>query len=243
VPFFFWRLSSHLTNSITTPQRQATYKINPKIFDDNTTNRQIPPCLTYPPQNHGSKNQQTSSKPVPPQFVPLRPTPQTPPFHPQAPTNPCQTRITTKYSLNPPIKPSKLSSRRRKAASTPSASEPKSSGQTVLVLKTYDQISGATLKYKTDKAADVGRLIASLGRLGRNMAALPENMEGIVDDDGEDAAQAQVQAIPQVVESKGAAAGAVKSGGGAPPTGKKGKKKGKKWSVYEVSTLLILRGT
>jgi len=34
------------------------------------------------------------------------------------------------------------------------------------------------LKLKTDKAADVGRLIAGLGRLGRRMAALPEKAEG-----------------------------------------------------------------
>ena len=47
-----------------------------------------------------------------------------------------------------------------------------------LVLKTYDPESGIVLKYKTDKAAEVGRLIASLGRLGRDMAALPYEKEG-----------------------------------------------------------------
>lgn len=35
-------------------------------------------------------------------------------------------------------------------------------------------MSGTTLKYKTDKAAEVGRLIAAMGTLGREMAALPE---------------------------------------------------------------------
>lgn len=34
------------------------------------------------------------------------------------------------------------------------------------------------LKFKTDKAADVGRLIGGLGRLGRHMAALPGSTEG-----------------------------------------------------------------
>lgn len=48
----------------------------------------------------------------------------------------------------------------------------------VLVLKTYDHESGACLKFKTDRAAEVGRLIAGLGRLGRHMAALPEKAEG-----------------------------------------------------------------
>lgn len=43
-----------------------------------------------------------------------------------------------------------------------------------LELKTYDPASGVCLKYKTDKAAEVGRLVASLGTLGRDMAALPE---------------------------------------------------------------------
>jgi hypothetical protein len=47
-----------------------------------------------------------------------------------------------------------------------------------LTLKTYDPVSGTVLKYKTDKAAEVGRLIASLGTLGRSMAALPEVAEG-----------------------------------------------------------------
>lgn len=47
-----------------------------------------------------------------------------------------------------------------------------------LVLKTYDPESGVVLKFKTDRAAEVGRLIAGLGRLGRHMAALPEKTEG-----------------------------------------------------------------
>ena len=46
------------------------------------------------------------------------------------------------------------------------------------MLKTYDPESGVVLKLKTDKAADVGRLIGGLGRLGMRMAALPEKAEG-----------------------------------------------------------------
>ena len=42
-----------------------------------------------------------------------------------------------------------------------------------LVLKCYDPVSGSCLKYKTDKAAEVGRLITALGRCGRVMAGLP----------------------------------------------------------------------
>ena len=47
-----------------------------------------------------------------------------------------------------------------------------------LTLKTYDPESGVCLKFKTDRAADVGRLIAGLGRLGRHMAALPLESQG-----------------------------------------------------------------
>lgn len=49
-------------------------------------------------------------------------------------------------------------------------------------LKTYCPESGVCLQFKTDKAADVGRLITGLGRLGRHMAALPEQTEGTVHD-------------------------------------------------------------
>ena len=41
-----------------------------------------------------------------------------------------------------------------------------------LTLKTYDPESGTCLKYRTDKAAEVGRLVASLGKLGKGMAGL-----------------------------------------------------------------------
>lgn len=48
----------------------------------------------------------------------------------------------------------------------------------MLTLKTYDPESGVVLKFKTDRAADVGRLVAGLGLLGRHMAALPEKRGG-----------------------------------------------------------------
>ena len=96
-----------------------------------------------------------------------------------------------------------------------------------MVSKTYDPVSGTTLKYKTNKAADVTRLITSLGRLGRNMAALPESLEIIMDDAPEvheestmpTSASINVKPLPTTATAKP---------GGAPPTGKKGKKKGKK---------------
>ncbi|KAI1437752.1 signal recognition particle 9 kDa protein-domain-containing protein [Xylaria sp. CBS 124048] len=42
-----------------------------------------------------------------------------------------------------------------------------------LTLKTYDPHTGTCLKYRTTKAAEVSRLILSLGQLGKKMAALP----------------------------------------------------------------------
>lgn len=47
-----------------------------------------------------------------------------------------------------------------------------------LTLKTFDSVSGVVLKFRTDRAAEVGRLINGLGRMGRYMAALPAKVEG-----------------------------------------------------------------
>lgn len=147
---------------------------------------------------------------------------------------PTTTRITTKYRVNPRVKPSTLRHNvRRKAAiaaaasSDPSKStETKATGPSILVLKTYDPVSRATLKYKTDKAADVGRLIASLGRLGRHMAALPETAEVVMEEAPEQMPE-EVQ-TPPVTDTK-ATPGSVAKTAGPAPTGKKGKKnKGKK---------------
>ncbi|KAM0334040.1 hypothetical protein ACHAQA_001060 [Verticillium albo-atrum] len=93
---------------------------------------------------------------------------------------PSTTRITTAYSIKA-AKP-----RRAKASEAdggagadapmtdaPAAKPPRGR----LVIKTFDPASGVTLRYKTHKAAEVSRLILSLGRLGRGMAALPETSE------------------------------------------------------------------
>lgn len=69
--------------------------------------------------------------------------------HPQADQ---QTRITTKYEIQ-------------------KADDPRAR----LEFKSYDPATGACLKYKTDKAAEVGRLVAALGRLAGEMAGVPES--------------------------------------------------------------------
>ena len=91
------------------------------------------------------------------------------------------------------------------------------------ILKTYDPESGTCLQYKTNKGAEVGRLIGNLGRLGRHMAALPETAEDF-----------SVPAAENVATAAIDESGDVKMGGataeskiGASSGGKK-KKKGKK---------------
>lgn len=52
-------------------------------------------------------------------------------------------------------------------------------------LKCYDPVSGVALKYKTEKAAEVGRLVAAMGRLARYQARLSGDApseEGVAND-------------------------------------------------------------
>jgi len=53
-----------------------------------------------------------------------------------------------------------------------------------LTLRTYDPVSGSLIKFKTSKAAVVGRLVAGLNRLAREQANVPEPVigEGLVVD-------------------------------------------------------------
>jgi hypothetical protein len=93
------------------------------------------------------------------------------------------TRITTKYSLprKPNVKakspsgpkpkpgPSKdtPASATESAAETSTQAQPKRDRSATLTLKTYHSESGICLKYRTDKAAEVGRLLTGLGRLAK----------------------------------------------------------------------------
>jgi len=85
---------------------------------------------------------------------------------------PTTTRITTKYSL-----PRRLNSK-SKSNAKPAPPAPSENATTdtkphrerlppsaTLTLKTFEPGSGICLKYKTDKAAEVGRLLTGLGRL------------------------------------------------------------------------------
>lgn len=97
-----------------------------------------------------------------------------------------------------------------------------------MTLKTYDPISGTTLKYETDKAAEVGRLVGALSRLGRTMAGLPELKEDVV---MMDAAAEGAEGSAAVVSSAGVSLTTPLAEGKPAASGtggKKGKKKGKK---------------
>ncbi|KAI6090390.1 signal recognition particle 9 kDa protein-domain-containing protein [Hypoxylon rubiginosum] len=138
---------------------------------------------------------------------------------------PSTTRITTKYHISKP-KPRRPS--QKPSTSTSSTSDaPRGS----LTLKTFDPYSGACLKYRTTKAAEVSRLILSLGKpLGGRMAALPqpETSDEVMADAG-----AEEATVVKKEEAGGGAASSGKPQAQAPQQqgggGGKGKKKrGKK---------------
>ncbi|KAI0115041.1 signal recognition particle 9 kDa protein-domain-containing protein [Daldinia grandis] len=137
---------------------------------------------------------------------------------------PTTTRITTKYHISKP-KP-----RRAKNPPTTTSDTTPAAPRGSLTLKTYDPYSGVCLKYRTTKAAEVSRLIQSLGRpLGARMAALP-----LPEAADEVMADAPLAAGTPADEKRGedvgpAAPGQGQAGGGGGGGGGKGKKKrGKK---------------
>ncbi|CAD6506142.1 BgTH12-07072 [Blumeria graminis f. sp. triticale] len=92
---------------------------------------------------------------------------------------PISTRITLKYNL--PTSNSHNTNHVKNASRSPapkvelsktSCTRP-SQPLATLTLKTYDPTSGTTLKYRTNKGAEVGRLIQLVGRLSKGMTGLP----------------------------------------------------------------------
>ncbi|KAK1070208.1 hypothetical protein LTR74_004360 [Friedmanniomyces endolithicus] len=153
---------------------------------------------------------------------------------------PTTTRITTKYKIPNLASPKYNKPNKRKRDGGDGEGKEQTGlrvPRAALVLKTYDPESGVVLKLKTDKAADVGRLIGGLGRLGRRMAALPEKAEEAVMEDAEVAEQAPV-GVATAPNGKETAAAATSGdgkelhtsggGGGGGGGGAKKKKKGKK---------------
>ncbi|KAB8360800.1 hypothetical protein FH972_024534 [Carpinus fangiana] len=147
--------------------------------------------------------------------------------------HPSTTRISSKYSIGTPItspKSKKLNSEPRNTGPPGSGPTPSQSTQprATFTLKTFDPVSGVCLKYQTDKAAEVGRLVAYLGSLGRSMCGLPDKVEDVTMIDTAAGGEENADTTPASVaatESKGSSgqSGQQQGGGG----GKK-KKKGKK---------------
>ncbi|KAF6842680.1 hypothetical protein CMUS01_02872 [Colletotrichum musicola] len=75
-------------------------------------------------------------------------------------------KITTKYSIKS-VKPRKSRQDDEDDSTMPDAPVKPPRGS--LEIKTYDPVSGVALKYRTTKAAEVSRLITTLGSLGRTM--------------------------------------------------------------------------
>ncbi|KAF4551129.1 Signal recognition particle 9 kDa protein (SRP9)-like protein [Elsinoe fawcettii] len=145
---------------------------------------------------------------------------------------PTTTRIVTKYTIPPLPSASSVAKIRSRASTktTPTQTDIKPPAEAAkdkpprayLELRAYDPESGTCLKYRTEKAAEVGRLIAGLGRMGRVMAALPEQEERQEDVIMEDAEE--VKEVAAGEKGKGAPAGTQQGQGG----GKGKKKKGKR---------------
>ena len=127
------------------------------------------------------------------------------------------TRLSTKYSLPPKKAKSK--------APTVNGADPTSEKRTpaaTLTSKTFHPESGICLKYKTDKAAEVGRLVTGLGKLAKGeIIEIPVVAPVGGDKTDVDGVEETPEPVPAKMEEVKAQAGA----GGA---GKGKKKKGKK---------------
>ncbi|KAI0446027.1 signal recognition particle 9 kDa protein-domain-containing protein [Xylaria telfairii] len=155
---------------------------------------------------------------------------------------PSTTRITTTYHLTDKTGTSKKRQKRRQqeSSTTTTTTSPPSTTPTPrasLTLKTYDPNSGTCLKYRTTKAAEVSRLILSLGQLGRRMAALPlpADADAVMVDAGAD--EVGTPSVEKTEGSGGATKGQVQQtpaqgqqqqAGGGGGGGKGKKKRGKK---------------
>ncbi|KAJ5690210.1 hypothetical protein N7462_004602 [Penicillium macrosclerotiorum] len=130
------------------------------------------------------------------------------------------TRITTKYSF-PTARPSARAKHAKSLAKKPSTTADTTPPTPIaaLTLKTYNPATGIVLQYRTNKIAEVSRLVTGLGKLaaGADVASLGAPAPGAADVEMVDAPAVEESAAAPVSASGG------KAGGGA-----KGKKKGGK---------------
>ncbi|KAL5343066.1 signal recognition particle 9 kDa protein-domain-containing protein [Aspergillus crustosus] len=134
---------------------------------------------------------------------------------------PNSTRIVTKYTY---LKPSQSKSPKSPAEDPASDKTPLAN----LVLKTYTPEAGICLKYRTNKAAEVGRLITALGLLagGADLGSLDSSAGGVTV--GNEPEEGAVVAGTGAAVTVGAGAASGTSSAGVSKGKGKGKKKGKK---------------
>jgi len=147
---------------------------------------------------------------------------------------PTTTRITTKYS-QPRNRKTLKSKKAKYPTSAPAQTEPNTNAQSVshrelretaatLTLKTFEAGSGICLKYETDKAAEVGRLMTGLGRLASGeLVEMPTVVPPHTQ--GEDKAEVSDHAPAFPQKMKGSGEKAVKAEAQAQSSGSGGKKK------------------
>ncbi|KAK4456000.1 signal recognition particle 9 kDa protein-domain-containing protein [Podospora aff. communis PSN243] len=133
------------------------------------------------------------------------------------------TRVTTSYNIKPARRRTKAENASAGDGEAPATPEKPPRGH--LIIKTYDPVSGVSLKYKTSKAAEVGRLVQMLSGLGRKMAALPPVEEASTVEGGEP--MTGVEGGGSGAQTPVAAAVTAQQGGNA-GGGKGKKKKGKR---------------
>ncbi|KAL4866326.1 signal recognition particle 9 kDa protein-domain-containing protein [Aspergillus spectabilis] len=133
---------------------------------------------------------------------------------------PDSTRIVTKYTYP------KSSTHQTQQQSQ---DEPAKPPLATLVLKTYTAEAGICLKYRTNKAAEVGRLITALGLLagGADLGTLDSGVAGVAGDEVTGVTATGTAAVTTGGGAGVAAASGTSSAGISKGKGK-GKKKGKK---------------
>lgn len=143
------------------------------------------------------------------------------------------TRITTKYSLPRRSKTKSKDDSEQSTTDNATSSQPKREPSATLTLKSFHPKTGICLKYQTDRAAEVGRLLTGLGRLAKGeMIEMPINAQGqpttadTVDKMDIDSGNATPKIEEKVATS--APAGAQTQGGAGAGGSKNKKKKGKK---------------
>ncbi|QSZ37254.1 hypothetical protein DSL72_009348 [Monilinia vaccinii-corymbosi] len=160
--------------------------------------------------------------------------------------HPTTTRITTKYTIlharNTPHAPStthstatkpRLPKPKPKSPSSDTAPATPEPPRATLTITAFHPRSGVNLKYTTNKAAEIGRLVQIMGRLGRLMAGLPEEKEALGEIHMGDAPEVgagpveekKVEGLKGQAQGQGQAQAGVSAQGAG---GKGKKKKGKK---------------